>query len=81
MILNSFNADNSINRGGPSCFWEISLNQPTVGVTLQKLTPELDGGLIIDKSFFNKTISYVKKVYRLVNKASTYSDTAYVSNC
>lgn len=59
-IWSFHHADNSINRGGPSCFWEISLNQPTVGVTLQKLTPELDGGLVIDKAFFNKTISYVK---------------------
>ena len=52
--------DNSINRGGPPAFWEIVLKQPTIGVTLQQLTPELDGGLIIDKACFNKHWSFVK---------------------
>lgn len=59
-IWSFHHADNSINRGGPAGFWEIVLNQPTVGVTLQQLTPELDGGLIIDKAFFNYHYSYVK---------------------
>jgi len=67
-LLNSSNygiwsfhhGDNSINRGGPAGFWEILLKQPSVGVTLQKLTPELDGGLVIDKAFFNRHWSFVK---------------------
>jgi len=53
-------ADNSINRGGPAGFWEIIYKQPSVGVTLQQLTPELDGGLVIDKAFFNRHWSFVK---------------------
>lgn len=53
-------ADNSINRGGPAGFWEIVLKQSSVGVTLQQLTPELDGGLVIDKAFFNRHWSFVK---------------------
>lgn len=64
-IWSFHHADNSVNRGGPPCFWEIVLDQTNVGVTLQQLTPELDGGLIIDKSFhnihwsFEKTKNYV----------------------
>lgn len=46
-------ADNTINRGGPPGFWEVFLKQPYIGVTLQQLTPELDGGLVIDKAYFN----------------------------
>ena len=37
-----------------------------IGITLQQLTPELDGGLIIDKGFSNRTFSHFlneKKVY------------------
>ena len=59
-IWSFHHADNSINRGGPPGFWEVLLKQPSVGVTLQKLTPELDGGYIIDKAFFNRHWSYVQ---------------------
>ena len=52
-IWSFHHGDNSINRGGPPGFWEVFLKQSSVGVTLQKLTPELDGGLVIDKAFFN----------------------------
>ncbi len=59
-IWSFHHADNSINRGGPAGFWEIALKQPSVGVTLQKLTPELDGGFVIDKAFFNTHWSHAK---------------------
>lgn len=59
-IWSFHHGDNSVNRGGPATFWEVVLNEPYVGVTLQKLTTELDGGLIIDKAYFNKHWSYVK---------------------
>ena len=59
-IWSFHHADNSINRGGPPGFWEIVLKQTSVGVTLQKLTPELDGGLVIDKAFYNRHWSVIK---------------------
>ena len=52
-IWSFHHGDNSINRGGPAGFWEIVLKQPVVGVTLQQLKPELDGGYIIDKAFYS----------------------------
>lgn len=58
-IWSFHHADNAINRGSPACFWEIVLKQPVVGVTLQKLTPELDGGLVIDKAFFDVHWSHI----------------------
>ena len=59
-IWSFHHGDNSINRGGPAGFWEIVLNEDYVGVTLQKLTDELDGGEVIDKAFFNRHWSYIK---------------------
>jgi hypothetical protein len=58
-IWSFHHGDNSVNRGGPAGFWEIVLNEPYVGVTLQKLTSILDGGLVIDKAFYNWNFSYV----------------------
>ena len=57
-IWSFHHGDNSINRGGPAGFWEMILKEKTVGVTLQQLTPELDGGNVIDKAFFNRQWSY-----------------------
>lgn len=68
-IWSFHHADNSINRGGPAGFWEVVLKQASVGVTLQQLTPEIDGGLVIDKAFFNPHWSYVK-TNRLILEAS-----------
>lgn len=62
-------ADNSINRGGPPGFWEIIFRQSFVGVTLQQLTPELDGGFVIDKAYFNRHWSYVR-TYDLILEGS-----------
>ncbi|MCX2718055.1 glucosamine inositolphosphorylceramide transferase family protein [Lentiprolixibacter aurantiacus] len=51
--------DKPINSGVPAGFWEIILKKPSVGITLQKLTSERDGELIIDKTNSNKTRSFV----------------------
>ncbi len=59
-IWSFHHGDNTINRGGPAGFWEIVLEEAYVGVTLQKLTNELDGGEIIDKAYFNRHWSYIK---------------------
>ena len=59
-IWSFHHGDNSINRGSPAGFWEVFLKQPVVGVTLQKLTSELDGGLVIDRGYFNRHWSFYK---------------------
>lgn len=58
-IWSFHHGDNAVNRGGPAGFWEIVLNEPYVGVTLQRLTSTLDGGLIIDKAFYNWNSSHI----------------------
>jgi hypothetical protein len=68
-IWSYHHADNSINRGSPAGFWEIVNNEPYCGVTLQRLTPELDGGLIIDKAYFNWHWSFYKNNNNLLEKS------------
>jgi len=68
-IWSFHHADNAINRGGPAGLWEIILKEPSVGATLQQLTSELDGGLVIDKAFFNCHWSFVRN-NKLVKEAS-----------
>ncbi|PVE20521.1 hypothetical protein DC522_31785 [Microvirga sp. KLBC 81] len=41
--------DNSINRGGPAGFWEVFEKYPRTGAVLQKLTEELDGGIVLGR--------------------------------
>jgi hypothetical protein len=68
-IWSYHHADNSINRGGPAGFWEIVNNDPYCGVTLQRLTPELDGGLIIDKAYFNWHWSFYRNNNNLLENS------------
>ena len=58
--------DNDFFRGLPPGFWECYLNENVTGVTLQKLTHNLDAGEIIDKGF------YSTKFYWLLNKEFIY---------
>jgi folate-dependent phosphoribosylglycinamide formyltransferase PurN len=44
-------ADNKINRGGPAGYWEVLENWKETGVILQILTEDLDGGIILKKSY------------------------------
>lgn len=43
--------DNHVNRGGPPGFWEMSLDMPVTGSVLQILNEDLDGGLVLARSW------------------------------
>lgn len=43
--------DNAKMRGGPSGFWELTRNTSTVGVILQILNEDLDGGCVLVRSW------------------------------
>jgi hypothetical protein len=65
-IWSFHHGDNRVNRGGPPCFWELIEKHKNVGVTLQKLTADLDGGYVIDRGSYNPHWSWVmtkRKVY------------------
>ena len=68
-IWSFHHADNAINRGYPPGFWEIVNDEPCCGVTLQQLTPELDGGRIIDKAWFDRHWSFYKNNNDLLDKS------------
>jgi hypothetical protein len=70
-IWSFHHADNAINRGSPAGFWEIVNNEPYCGITLQQLTPELDGGLVIDKAYFNRHWSFYQNNNNLLENSVT----------
>ena len=43
--------DNRVNRGGPAGVWEVFLGWPTTGSVLQILSEDLDGGLVLRRSW------------------------------
>lgn len=50
-IWSFHHGDNKVNRGGPPGFWEVLENWDETGVTLQILTENLDGGVLLSKSY------------------------------
>lgn len=58
--------DNRINRGGPPAFWEIINKEEITGITLQKLSEDLDGGKVINRSFIKTDAT---SFYRNKNQA------------
>lgn len=68
-IWSFHHGDNRINRGGPSCFWEIVHKHKSVGVTLQKLTPELDAGYVIDRGTYNIHWSWINTRNRVLESS------------
>ncbi len=52
--------DNRAIRGMPAGFWEPVLGEANVGVTLQQLTSELDGGRVIGRGTYNVHWSCIK---------------------
>ncbi|MBI3854761.1 MAG: hypothetical protein HY293_03620 [Planctomycetes bacterium] len=49
--------DNDFYRGGPAGFWEVYERNPVTGLTLQVLTEELDGGIVLGKSLLQTDFS------------------------
>lgn len=50
-IWSYHHADNRVNRGTPPGYWEVVKRQRLTGVTLQILQSELDGGVVLYKSW------------------------------
>ena len=59
--------DTAINRGAPSCFWEVFENIDVTGSTLQIISDDLDAGKVLIKSF-----SSTNKVSVHRNRNNTY---------
>jgi len=65
--------DEMLYRGGPPGFWEIYRNDPVNGAMLQRLTPNLDGGVVLKKGYL-KTImhSYRENLNQLLMVSSSW---------
>ncbi len=50
-ILSLHHGDAYVNRGGPPAFWEVVKKEEVTGVTLQLLSSELDGGMVLGQAF------------------------------
>jgi len=48
-MISLHHADNDTNRGGPPCFWEVFRREDFTGFIIQKLTEELDNGIVVSK--------------------------------
>ena len=70
-IWSFHHADYKINRGGPAGFWEYLNQDGYTGITLQRLSEELDNGFIIDQSFSLTNINgYSKNLNNYYPKSS-----------
>lgn len=49
-------------RGSPPGLWEIYTGDPVTGVTLQRLTNRLDGGIILKKAYFRTERPYGRNI-------------------
>ena len=50
-IWSYHDADNTVNRGGPAAFWEVVNEKQETGSVLQILNEDLDGGLVLARTF------------------------------
>lgn len=52
-VISIHHGDSRKFRGGPPCFWEILSGASKVGYIIQRLTPKLDGGVILARGEVN----------------------------
>lgn len=63
--------DNDFNRGTPAVFWETVYRWKTIGTILQKLTEELDNGIVLEKTIGgNKSFFFSKNLHSTYWKSS-----------
>jgi len=66
-IWSYHHGDNRVHRGGPAGFWEVMQDEPVTGSVLQRLTPELDAGEVLYRSWSSTDRLSVRR-----SKASLY---------
>ncbi|HEU4828173.1 MAG TPA: hypothetical protein VFT04_03155 [Gemmatimonadales bacterium] len=63
--------DNRENRGGPPGVWEVLEDSPVTGVTLQRLTEELDGGVALARSVgATRRFSFAQNIRHMYRRSS-----------
>jgi len=72
-IWSYHHGDNAVNRGGPAGLWEVLEGWEETGVVLQVISEDLDGGLILDKSYScTDSLSLNRNLKKHYWKAATF---------
>ncbi len=72
-IWSYHHGDNAVNRGGPAGLWEVLEGWDETGVILQILSEDLDGGLILEKSYScTDSLSINRNLHNYYWKAATF---------
>lgn len=59
-------------RGGPPCFWEIVFGHQTTGALLQRLTDELDCGVVLHRGVFKTHWDYFRNLDQVQWKSAEW---------
>jgi hypothetical protein len=64
-IISFHHGDNRTNRGGPPGYWEVFEQRDYTGFIIQRLTEELDAGVVLARGEVATQASYLLNQYRL----------------
>jgi hypothetical protein len=70
-ILSFHHGDNRTNRGGPPGYWEVFEKRDYTGFIIQKLTEEVDAGLVLSRGEMATRGSYLLNQYHLYKCSNT----------
>ena len=71
-VISFHHGDNRVNRGGPSGFWEVFLQEPSSGFIIQKLNQELDGGQVLFRGNLMTSNLWLKNNANLLEKSNIF---------
>ena len=71
-ILSFHHGDNAFYRGGPAGFWETYHGCPETGFIIQRLTEELDGGIVLQKGTFQTQWYYKLNQAFVLSRANSH---------
>jgi hypothetical protein len=71
-IISFHYGDNRWNRGSPPGFWEVYLRKPSTGFTIQILSEDLGGGLVLFRGDVSTCFSFTENIIKLINESNPY---------
>jgi hypothetical protein len=81
-------ADHRVNRGSPAGFWEVAKQEMTTGTMLQRLTEDLDNGVVMRTAKYitmrsswneNRRRAYAKSTVMMIDALSELANTGSVT--
>ena len=88
-IWSFHHADHRVNRGSPAGFWEVANGEMTTGTMLQRLTEDLDNGVVLRTAKYltmrsswneNRRRAYAKSTVMMIDALSELADTGSVTS-